>query len=68
MLQYLQYVDVEHYSIVLKKEKINYSSCIPGYDYKKGSESNHWQARMIGQEWIRFDFKKPTRISGLQVL
>ena len=49
-------------------DKITTSSCIPGYDYKKGSAAHFWHSHMIGQEWMRIDFIKPTRITGFQVL
>ena len=50
-----------------EKDKITTSSYIPGYDYKKGSSAHFWHSHMIGQEWMRIDFIKPTRVTGFQV-
>ena len=52
---------------ISQKDKITTSSCIPGYDYRKGSAAHFWHSHMIGQEWMRIDFIKPTRVTGLQV-
>ena len=32
-----------------------------------GKPDSYWQTHMIGTEWIRVDFIKPTRITGLKV-
>ena len=32
-----------------------------------GKPDSYWQTHMIGTEWIRVDFTKPTRITGLKV-
>ena len=42
-----------------------------GYEYKpcyqNGKPDGYWQTHMIGTEWIRIDFNKPTRVTGLKV-
>ena len=32
-----------------------------------GKPDSYWQTHMIGTEWIRIDFTKPTRVTGLKV-
>jgi len=46
--------------------KISYSSKIPGYNYNIGG-GPFWQSHLIGNEWMRCDFNKTMRVTGLKI-
>merc|ERR1712168_772153 len=37
------------------------------YNCKNGNSDNFWQTHMIGTEWMRVDFVKPTKVTGFKV-
>ena len=39
-----------------------------GYNYSENSGGEgYWQTHEVGQEWLRVDFKKMSKVNGLKV-